>query len=64
MPRQARIYISARYHCNILSDADSNATKTTRANGSIVNRTFDAFGNVLTQSVPFNIKIMYALPYA
>ena len=35
-------------------DADSNATQTTRPNGSEVDRVFDAFGNVLTQTEQFN----------
>ena len=33
---------------------DSNPTQPTRPNGSRVNRTFDTFGNVLTQTEQFN----------
>ena len=32
----------------------NNATQTTRPNGSQVDRSFDAFGNVLTQTEAFN----------
>ncbi len=35
-------------------DADSNPTQTTRPIGSVVTRTFDDFGNVLTQTEEFN----------
>ncbi len=35
-------------------DADSNPTKTTRANGAIVRRTFDSKGNVLSITEAFN----------
>jgi len=35
-------------------DTDSNATQTTRPIGSVVNRTFDAFGNALTKTEQFN----------
>jgi RHS repeat-associated protein len=35
-------------------DADSNPTQTTRPIGSVVTRTFDNFGNVLTQKEEFN----------
>ncbi len=35
-------------------DADSNPTQTTRPIGSVVTRTFDTFGNVLTQKEEFN----------
>jgi RHS repeat-associated protein len=35
-------------------DADSNATRTVRANGSVVTRTFDDRGNVLSTTEAFN----------
>ncbi|MEQ8937797.1 MAG: RHS repeat-associated core domain-containing protein, partial [Gammaproteobacteria bacterium] len=37
-----------------IRDTDSNATQTTRPIGSVVTRTFDSFGNVLTQREEFN----------
>jgi RHS repeat-associated protein len=62
-PRQSQLDLHGRATMSVdelgrvtehVRDANSNATQTTRPIGSMVNRTFDNLGNVLTRTEQFN----------